>query len=145
MAMTTKNKLPVKFAPPPLPQAYKMAAPLNLPVKKSGFWGRFVTRCEMDFERDYYNKAASIQEAQRAAVKAFNDTTLEAVTFGLKYKDTVERYAFDSRMRDLRLEEQQLRNRNLYFESKHSEIDYLVKEKEFQREYGSSEKENGDS
>lgn len=138
------SNLPAKkFAPPPLPQVYKMAAPISLPVKKSGFWGRFITRLEMDFEADYYNRAASIQAAQLSAVKNFNDTMLEALTFGLKYKDTVETFEHQSKMRTLAEQKAEMEVRVLYAECMNSEMDLNMKKKEFEREYGHPEKENG--
>jgi hypothetical protein len=139
------SNLPAKkFAPPPLPQVYKMAAPVSLPVKKSGLWGRMVTRWEMNFERDYYNSVASIHAAQHAAVKNFNDTMLEALTFGLKYKDTVETFEHQSKMRSLAEQKAEMEVRVLYVECMNGEMDLNMKRKEFEREYGNPKEEDRD-
>ncbi len=143
MKMKNNNgKHLAKLAPPPLPSVYKMAAPIQLPVKKSGILGRIFNRWEIELDEDYYAAVARIHEAQHAAIKALNDTMLEATTFGLRFRDIVEDYEYKSTLRKLDIKERRIKMRVILSEAMNGDIEYRIKKARLERNV--AETQDGD-
>ncbi len=134
------NKTGKKPAPPPMPQIFQAAAPLQLPVKRTGILGRIATRLELLDDLNYYTKSTAIVTQQNQALKLLSDNMMEALTFGPRFQDTIEEYAHRSNIRQLNEEfvseaiaEKRLQNQMLTFQVKQEEVAYRIKEKEAQR------------